>query len=290
MQQHRKTIRAARSDSVSGEQQRRAGGGVNRVVDQMTRAEQFRGNWRRLACLHAERRAVDDEVGLRKMRGIGAFADGQIFSGKKCAEFRDERPEFFQRPIHEHDARTFLKRTLHRDRPPSTATRAQHHHTQIAQLRAEFRAHRAYESGAVRVVTGQLVPLDHHRVHHADPARVLIGAIDQRERGEFVRDGAIHADETLARQQTKRLRQLLRADMQPRIARSDPAFRQRRIVHRRRRGMRHGVAEDREPQRRLLHRPRAQILDRINFLHPANVAAARSIRACTRSRPSTSSM
>ena len=44
MEQHREAVRTARSDGVAGEQQRRAGGGVDGVVDEVVRGEQVGGD------------------------------------------------------------------------------------------------------------------------------------------------------------------------------------------------------------------------------------------------------
>jgi hypothetical protein len=139
------------------------------------------------------------------------------------------------------------------------------------------------------------VALDKHRIDHSDPARVIISTIHETKRIGFVRDGAIDSDETVPGQQLEGLLQFLRPNLDPGIARLDPALFQRRIVHRRRSRMRHGIAKHRQPDRRLLAgcagRPVPQIFDRVKLLHaPETIEIARANRASTRSLPSTSSM
>ena len=221
--------------------------------------------------------------------GIEVIVDDAI-ERVKSVQLADERHELFESAIDQDDAGTILDRALHRDGTSRAAACAEDHHAQVAQVRAEFRADGAHEAGAVRVVADEFFTLDRDRVHDADPPRMIIRAIDERERRELVRDGAIHTDESLRGQQAKGFREFLRADVQPRVTGVDAARGERGIVHRRRGRMRDGIAQDREAERRLPRRPRAQVFERIDFFHPANVEAARAMRASTRSRPRTSSM
>jgi hypothetical protein len=61
-----------------------------------------------------------------------------------------------------------------------------------------------------------------------------------------VRDRAIHADESFRREQTKSLGKFFGTQVQSRVGSIEATLRERRVVHRRRGGMRDRIADHRE--------------------------------------------
>ena len=142
------------------------------------------------------------------------------------------------------------------------------HHAQIAQIDRELLANRARESFAVGVEAAQFAIVDLDRVDRANALRAFFEIINKLERGDFVRNGQVHADEIQIAYELERLAQFAWRNLKARVLHVDLAMLERGVLHLRRERMRDRIAEDAETNRRIdiarCLRPILKIGERVN--------------------------
>lgn len=283
VQEHREAIRGAGAGLVGGQEERSAAGGVNGIVNEVSRAEERDGDGRNAAELegrggHAQGGGVDDEIDVRELAGERGIVprDGlEARHGAGNAGLAELRGELgceglgaLEGAIDQDEAGAAFDGALDGDGPPGAAPCAQDEDAKIAEIDAEIGADGADEAGAVCAETEELAAINDDGIDAARAAGLRIDVVHEGERGGLVGDGHVCADEIAPGEKAQGLGQFLREDMEADVGGGDAGGGEGGIVHLRGARMGDGIAEHRETNGGRLGGPVAEIGEGVNvFWH-----------------------